>query len=155
MANTFTQIYIHIVFAVQGRQNLIPKEHKEELHRYTTGIITNKGRKLLAINAMPDHVHVLVGLRPDKSVSDLVRDIKANSSSFITEKKWVKDKFRWQEGYGAFSYSHSQLTTVINYVRNQEKHHSKRTFKQEYLEMLEKFNIEHDNKYLFDWIEDI
>ena len=155
MANTFTQIYIHIVFAVQGRQNLIPKEHKEELHRYTTGIITNKGQKLLAINAMPDHVHVLVGLRPDKSVSDLIRDIKANSSSFITEKKWVKGKFRWQEGYGAFSYSHSQLTTVINYVRNQEKHHSKRTFKQEYLEMLEKFNIEHDNKYLFDWIEDI
>ena len=155
MANTFTQIYIHIVFAVQGRQNLIPKEHKEELHRYTTGIITNKGQKLLAINAMPDHVHVLVGLRPDKSVSDLIRDIKANSSSFITEKKLVKGKFRWQEGYGAFSYSHSQLTTVINYVRNQEKHHSKRTFKQEYLEMLEKFNIEHDNKYLFDWIEDI
>jgi len=121
MANTFTQIYIHIVFAVQGRQNLIPKGHKEELHRYTTGIITNKGQKLLAINAMPDHVHVLVGLRPDKSVSDLIRDIKANSSSFITEKKWVKGKFRWQEGYGAFSYSHSQLTTVINYVRNQEK----------------------------------
>lgn len=155
MANTYTQIYIHIVFAVQGRHNLIRQEHKEELHKYTTGIITKKGQKLLAINAMPDHVHVLVGLKPDKSVSDLVRDIKTNSSGFITEKNWVRGKFRWQEGYGAFSYSHSQLTTIINYIRNQEKHHSKRTFKQEYLEMLEKFNIEYDKKYLFEWIEDV
>ena len=155
MPNTFTQIYIHIVFAVQGRQNLIRREHKEELHRYTTGIITNKRQKLLAINAMPDHVHVLIGLRPDKSVSDVVRDIKANSSGFITEKKWVKGKFRWQEGYGAFSYSHSQLTTVMKYVLDQEKHHSRRTFKQEYLEMLEKFNVAYDNKFLFEWIDDI
>ena len=155
MANTFTQIYIHTVFAVHGRQNLIRKEHKEELHRYTTGIVTNKGQKLLAINAMPDHVHVVVGLRPDKSVSELVRDIKANSSSFINEKKWVKGKFRWQEGYGAFSYSHSQLTTVINYVLNQEEHHSRKTFKQEYLEMLEKFNVAYNNKYLFEWIDGV
>lgn len=154
MANTFTQIYIHIVFAVQGRQNLIRKEHKEELHKYITGIITNKGQKLIAINAMPDHVHILTGLKPDKALSDLVRDIKANSSGFITEKKWVMGKFRWQEGFGAFSYSHSQLTTIINYIRNQEKHHSKKTFKQEYLDMLTAFNIQHDNKYLFEWIED-
>ena len=153
MANTYTQIYIHVVFAVEGRQNLIRKEHKEELHKYTTGIVTKKKQKLIAINAMPDHVHILVGLKPDKSVSDLVRDVKANSSSFITEKKWVKGKFRWQEGFGAFSYSHSQLTTIINYIRNQERHHAKRTFKQEYLEILEKFNVEHDNRYLFKWID--
>jgi len=153
MANTFTQIYIHIVFAVQGRQNLIRKEHKEELHKYTTGIITNKGQKLIAINSMPDHIHILVGLKPDKSVSDLVRDIKANSSGFVNDRKWIKGKFQWQEGYGAFSYSHSQLTRVITYIRDQEKHHSRRTFKQEYLEMLERFNIGYDNKYLFDWIE--
>ncbi|MBX2992920.1 MAG: IS200/IS605 family transposase [Bacteroidetes bacterium] len=153
MANTFTQIYIHIVFSVQGRHNVISKEHKEELHKYTTGIITHKGQKLLAIHAMPDHVHILVGLKPDKSISDLVRDIKANSSRFITEKKWVRGKFRWQEGFGAFSYSHSQLTAVINYIRNQEKHHAKRTFRQEYIEMLRKFNVEHDSKYLFEWIE--
>ncbi len=154
MANTFTQIYIHIVFAVQGRQNLIRKEHKEELHKYTTGIITNKGQKLIAINSMPDHTHILVGLKPDKAISDLVRDIKANSSGFINQEKWVRGKFRWQEGYGAFSYSHSQLTSVINYIRNQEKHHAKKTFKQEYLKMLEKFNVEYDDRYLFEWIED-
>ena len=153
MANTFTQIYIHIVFAVQGRQNLIRKEHKEELHKYTTGIITNKGQKLIAINSMPDHIHILVGLKPDKSVSDLVRDIKANSSGFDNDRKWIKGKFRWQEGYGAFSHSHSQLTRVITYIRDQEMHHSRRSFKREYLEMLEKFNVEYDKKYLFDWIE--
>ncbi|HET6272933.1 MAG TPA: IS200/IS605 family transposase [Bacteroidota bacterium] len=153
MANTFTQIYIHIVFAVHGRQNLIRKEHKEELHKYTTGIITNKGQKLIAINSMPDHIHILVGLKPDKSVSDLVRDIKANSSGFVNDRNWIKGKFRWQEGYGAFSCSHSHLTRVITYIQNQEKHHSRRTFKQEYLEMLERFNVEYDNKYLFDWIE--
>jgi REP element-mobilizing transposase RayT len=155
MANTYTQIYIHIVFAVQGRQNLIRKEHKEELHKYITGIVTNKEQKLIAINSMPDHIHILLGLKPDKAISDLVRDIKANSSGFINEKKWMKGKFHWQEGFGAFSYSHSQLTSVINYIRNQEKHHSKKSFKREYLEMLEKFNIEYNNKYLFGWIEDV
>jgi REP-associated tyrosine transposase len=154
MANTFTQIYIHVVFAVQGRQNLIRKEHKEELQKYMAGIVTNKGQKLIAINVMPDHAHILLGLKPDKSVSDIVRDIKANSSAFVTEKKWVKGKFHWQEGFGAFSYSHSHLTNVVRYIRNQEQHHSRKSFKQEYLEMLEKFNIEHNSKYLFVWPED-
>jgi REP element-mobilizing transposase RayT len=153
MANTYTQIYIHIVFAVKGRENLIRGEFKDELHKYITGIVTNKNQKLIAINGMPDHVHIMIGLKPDQALSDLVRDIKANSTGFVKEKKWTKGKFGWQEGFGAFSYSRSQLTTVIRYIQNQERHHSKKTFKEEYLEMLEKFNIEYDSKYLFDWIE--
>jgi putative transposase len=128
MANTYTQIYIHIVFAVQGRQSLIPKAHKAELHQYITGIIRNKKQKLIVINSMPDHVHILVGMRPDLALSDLVRDIKANSSKFINEKRWVMGRFRWQEGFGAFSYAHSQLDAVVNYIRNQEKHHAVKPF---------------------------
>lgn len=153
MANTFTQLYVQIVFAVQGRQNLISKAHKEELHKYITGIVREKKQKLLAVNCMPDHTHVFVGFKPDKAISDLARDIKANSSAFVNEKKWVKGKFHWQEGYGAFTYSHSQLTDVINYIRNQEAHHMKKTFREEYLDMLEKFRIEYDQRYLFEWIE--
>jgi len=154
MANTYTQIYIHIVFAVQGRQNLIGKQWKEQLHKYIAGIIKNKNQKLIVINSMPDHVHILVGLKPDVALSDLVRDIKANSSRFINEQKWVRGRFNWQEGFGAFSYSHSQLDTVIRYIQNQERHHVKKSFRQEYLQMLDKFKIEHDEKYVFDWIED-
>jgi REP element-mobilizing transposase RayT len=153
MANTYTQIYIHVVFAVKGRENLIRGEFKDELYKYITRIVTNKNQKLIAINGMPDHIHIMVGLKPEQALSDLVRDIKANSTAFIKERKWVKGKFCWQERFGAFSYSRSQLTTVIRYIQNQEKHHSKKTFKEEYLEMLEKFNVEYDSKYLFEWIE--
>lgn len=153
MANTYTQIYIHVVFAVQGRQNLIKKEHKEELHKYITGIIRNKNQKLIAISSMLDHVHTLIGLKPDIALSDLVRDIKANSSRFINERKFVRGKFNWQEGFGAFSYSHSQLNGIIDYIENQEKHHSRKSFREEYLEFLKKFNVEYDPKYVFDWIE--
>ncbi len=153
MANTFTQLYAQIVFAVQGRQNLISKDHKEELHKYITGIVRKKKQKLLAIHCMPDHTHVFIGFRPDTAISDLIRDVKANSSAFVNEKKWVRGKFSWQEGFGAFTYSHSQLTDVITYIRNQEAHHLKRTFRDEYLEMLEKFQVEYDQRYLFEWIE--
>jgi REP element-mobilizing transposase RayT len=153
MANTFTQLYVQIVFAVKGRQNLISKDHKEELHKYITGIVTGKGQKLLAVHCMPDHTHVFVGFKPDKAISDLARDIKANSSAFVNEKKWIVGKFQWQEGYGAFTYSHSQLTNVIRYIRNQERHHATKTFREEYLDMLEKFRIEYDQRYLFEWIE--
>ena len=153
MANTYTQIYIHVVFAVQVRQNLIPKAHKEELHKYIAGIVRNKGQKLIAINTMPDHAHLLIGLKPDTALSDLVRDIKANSSGFINEKKWMRAKFRWQEGYGAFSYSHSQLGVVVGYIQNQEQHHAKTSFKDEYIDMLKRINIQYDNKYVFDWIQ--
>lgn len=152
MANTFTQIYIHIIFAVWGRHNLLRKEHKEELHKYITGIIRNKDQKLYAINSMADHVHIFVSIRPNISVSDLVRDIKNNSSKFINTKKWVRGKFHWQEGYGAFSYGHSQIDAVVKYIQNQEKHHAKRTFKDEYLGLLKKFNIDYDERYVFDWV---
>ena len=154
MANTYTQIYIHVVFAVQGRQNLISKEHKEELHKYLTGIVQNKGQKLIAINSMPDHVHVFIGMKPNIALSDLVRDIKNNSSGFINEKKWVRGKFNWQKGFGAFSYGHSQIDAVVKYILNQEKHHAKKTFREEYVEMLKKFAVEYDEKYLFEWIEE-
>ncbi|MBL7959667.1 IS200/IS605 family transposase [bacterium] len=150
MANTYTQIYIQVVFAVKGRQNLIPNIHKNELYKYITGIIRNKGQKLIAINGMSDHIHILIGLKPDMMLSDLVRDIKANSSKFINDKKWFRGKFNWQQGFGAFSYSHSQINSVVTYITNQEKHHSKSTFKEEYKKLLEKFIVEYEDKYLFE-----
>jgi putative transposase len=153
MANTYTQIYIQIVFAVKGRQNLIAKENREELHKFITGIVSNREQKLLAIFAMPDHVHILVGMKPNISISDLVRDIKAGSSKFINDSKWINGKFNWQEGYGAFSYSKSNIDNVVKYILNQEEHHNKKTFKNEYLDFLEKFEIDYDEKYLFEWIE--
>ncbi len=153
MANTYTQLYVQIVFSVQGRANLIPKSKREDLHKYITGIINNRNQKLLAVYAMPDHVHILVGLNPDYSISNLVRDIKSGSSKYITENHWVHKKFNWQVGYGAFSYSKSQINNVINYILNQEKHHKKKSFKVEYLEFLEKFEIEYKPEYLFEWIE--
>ncbi len=153
MANTYTQIYIQVVFTVKGRQNLIPKQYREELHKYITGIITKRNQKLLAIFAMPDHLHLLVGLKPNISISDLVRDIKAGSSKFISDNNWIKGKFSWQEGFGAFSYSKSQVDDVIKYILNQEEHHKTKTFKEEYLDFLKKFEIEYNEKYLFEWIE--
>jgi REP element-mobilizing transposase RayT len=141
------------VFAVKGRQNLIPKLHREELHKYITGIVTNREQKLLTIFAMPDHIHLLVGLKPNITISDLVRDIKAGSSKFITESNWIKTKFNWQEGYGAFSYSKSQIDNVIKYILNQEEHHKRKTFKEEYFDFLKKFEIDYNEKYLFEWID--
>jgi putative transposase len=153
MPNTYSQIYIQMVFAVKGRQSLIPKEHREEIHKYITGIVQKREHKMLSIFCMPDHSHVLVGLQPSVSVSDLVRDIKSVSSKFITDKQFVKGKFNWQEGFGAFSYSRSQIDSVIKYVLNQEEHHKKKSFKEEYIDFLKKFEIEYDEKYLFEWIE--
>ncbi|MCH8873443.1 IS200/IS605 family transposase [candidate division KSB1 bacterium] len=154
MANTYTQIYIQVVFAVQGRYNMIRKEHKEELNKFITGIIRNKKQKLIAINNMPDHAHIFIGMKPSIALSDLVRDIKNNSSTFINEKKWVRRKFNWQEGFGAFSYGHSQMDAVVKYIQNQEEHHARKTFKEEYLELLKRFHVEYDEKYLFKWVED-
>lgn len=153
MANTYTQIYIQIVFAVKGRQNLISKENREELHKFITGIVSNKKQKLFAIFAMPDHVHVLVSMSPNLSISELVRDIKAGSSKFINDKGWMNGKFNWQEGYGAFSYAKSNIDLVVKYILNQEEHHRNKSFKEEYLEFLSKFEIEYDPQYLFEWIE--
>ena len=154
MANTYTQIYIQIVFAVKGRQNLILKEKREELQKFITGIVHNRGQKLFAVYAMPDHVHMLVSMSPTITISDLVRDIKAGSSKFINDQKWMTEKFNWQEGYGAFSYSKSSVDVVVKYILNQEEHHKNKSFKNEFLEFLEKFDIEYNPKYLFEWIED-
>ncbi|MBK5285388.1 MAG: IS200/IS605 family transposase [Bacteroidia bacterium] len=153
MPNTYSQIYIQIVFAVKGRENLISKNHREELHKYITGIVNHREQKMLAVFCMPDHTHLLVGMTPSIAISDLVRDIKAVSSKFINEKKWMKGKFNWQEGFGAFSYSRSQINDVIQYILNQEAHHKKKTFKEEYLDFLRKFEIKYDEQYLFEWIE--
>ena len=153
MPNTYTQIYIHIVFTVQGRQNLISEIHREELQKYITGIIQNREHKMLAIYCMPDHIHIFIGMKPVMSISDLVREIKAVSSKFINDKRWIKGKFNWQEGYGAFSHSHSQIDTVVKYIRNQKEHHGSKTFKEEYLKMLTDYDVKYDDKYLFEWIE--
>lgn len=153
MANTYTQIYLHIVFSVKGRENLIQKKWKEELHKYICGIVNGKKQKVYAIGGMSDHIHILVSILPNIAISDLVRDIKANSSKWINEKEYLIGKFQWQEGFGAFSYAQSQLDTVIAYINNQEQHHQKKTFQNEYLELLQKFKIEYDEKFLFEWIE--
>jgi putative transposase len=154
MANTYSQIYIQIVFAVQNRKSLIGTSWEEELYQYITGIITNKDQKLLAINGMPDHIHIFIGMKPTCCLSDLVREIKKSSNSFIKDSHFCPLGFNWQDGFGAFSYSHSQLDNVIGYIQNQKKHHEKKTFKEEYLDFLEKFSIEFKDEYLFEWFED-
>src|SRR5689334_9716339 len=141
MPGTFSQLYIHVVFAVKGRENLIGKSWKDELHKYISGIIKGKDQKSIIVNRMPDHIHAFMGLRPSMTISDLVRDIKNNSSNFINENRFVKGKFSWQEGYGAFSYSHSHIHNVFNYIKNQEEHHRTKTFKEEYIALLKKFEI--------------
>jgi putative transposase len=153
MAGTYSQIYIQVVFAVKGRQNLLQKEWRDEVFKYMSGIITNKGQKPIIVNGVEDHIHAFIGLKPSIPLSDLVRDVKNNSTNFINDHNWINGKFCWQEGYGAFSYSHSQIENVYNYILNQEEHHSKLTFKDEYMDFLRKFEIEHDVKYLFEWIQ--
>ena len=153
MSSTFSQIYIQVVFAVKGRESLIHQSWEEELYKYITGIIRNKEQKLLAINGMPDHIHILIGLKPSCCLSDLVREIKKSSNEFIKEHKLSKFKFQWQEGYGAFSYSYSSLENVIKYIQNQKEHHKKKSFKDEYLDVLKKFQLEYKDEYLFEWIE--
>jgi putative transposase len=151
MSGTFSQIYIHYVFAVKGRQNLLQKPWREEVFQYISGIINGKNQKPIIVNGVADHVHVFVGLKPSMPISDLVRDIKNNSSNFINERKFIRGKFSWQEGYGVFSYAQSQVETVYQYIANQEEHHKKKTFKDEYIEFLNKYEVEYDEKYLFDW----
>jgi putative transposase len=151
--STYSQIYIQIVFAIKNRQALIADSWEEELYKYITGIVQNKGQKMLAINGMPDHIHIFIGMKPSCCLSDLVREIKKASNSFINEKGFSNYKFEWQEGFGAFSYSHSSLDNVIGYIKNQKAHHKKRSFKEEYIDFLEKFNVEFKNEYLFQWIE--
>ena len=149
MANTYTQIHIHVVFSVQNRSCIILDHWKDELYKYITGIIKNNGHKVLVINGVPDHIHILFGLRPAQSISDLLQDIKGSSSKWINDKRLVKGRFSWQEGYGAFSYKKSDLPSVINYINNQEIHHKKTTFKEEYIKLLQEFEIEYNDAYIF------
>ena len=149
MANTYTQIHIQFVFAVKFRDAVIHSSCKDELYRYMTGIVQNNKHKLIAINGMPDHIHILIGMRPTQSISDLMQDIKGSSSKWINQKGFIKVKFEWQEGYGAFSYGKSQVKDVIAYIENQEQHHSKKTFRDEYMDFLKKFDVEYDEQYIF------
>ena len=154
MAGSYSQIYLQYVFAVKGRQNLLQKPSREEVFKYISGIIKGKNQKPIIVNGVSDHVHVFVGLKPAMPIPDLIRDIKNNSSNFINEKKWVNGKFSWQEGYGVFSYSHSQIDKVYRYIANQEAHHEKKTFKDEYIDFLVKSGIDYDEKYLFEMYPD-
>lgn len=151
--STFSQIYIQVVFAVKGRESLIHSSWEEELFRYITGIIQNKNQKLLAINGTKNHIHFLIGMKPSCCLSDLVREVKKHSNAFIKEKKMTARKFDWQDGYGAFSYSHSSLDNVIAYIKNQKEHHKKQSFKDEYILFLKQFQIEYKTEYLFDWYD--
>jgi REP element-mobilizing transposase RayT len=153
MANTYTQIYIHAVFCVQDRYCLISKTWKDELFKYMTGIIQNNGHKLIAINGVADHIHILIGMKPSQSLSDLFQDIKGDSSKWINHKRIIRGRFSWQEGFGAFSYSKSQIDNVVKYINNQENHHRKRQFIDEYKELLKKFDINFDDRYLFKSVE--
>lgn len=155
MPNTYTQLYIQFVFAVKYRQSLIQKEWKNELYKYITGIVQNNKSKMLAINGMTDHIHIFVGYKPSVPIPDLIKDIKVASSLWINEKKLVKQKFNWQEGYGAFSYRLRDIDEICKYIQNQESHHQKRTFREEYINLLKDFDLEFEEKYLFEFFDDI
>lgn len=155
MAGTFSQIYLQFVFAVKGRKSLIPKAHKEELNKYITALVQNRKAKMLGVNCMPDHTHLFVGFKPSVLISDFIKEIKVESNLFIQSKQWVPGKFEWQDGYGVFSYGHSQIDAVIKYILNQEEHHRKQTFREEYVTFLKAFNVPYNEQYLFEFIDNI
>ncbi len=148
MANTYTQIYLQFVFAVEDRHSLIHPEWKDELYKYITGIVQNNKHKLIAINGMPNHIHIFIGYKPHQLIPDLLQDIKGSSSKWINEKGIIQGKFAWQSGYGAFSYSYSQIDKVVKYIINQQEHHKKKTFREEYIQLLERFNIEYNERFI-------
>ena len=149
----FTQLHIQLVFAVKHRDRLLNNNIRNEVFSYMSGIVTNLKHKSIIINGVSDHVHVFLGLNPSVSISDTIWELKRSSSLFINNKNWFNSKFNWQDGYGAFSYSKSQVENVYNYILSQEEHHKRRTFKEEYIDFLDKFEIEYDKKYLFDFFE--
>jgi len=153
MANMYSQIYIQIVIVVRGRQNLIQTNWRDDLFKYISGIIKNKGQKPIIVNGVGDHVHIFIGLKPSMAISDLIRDIKSNATNFINQNRFIMGKFEWREGAGVFSYSHSQIDAVYKYIANQEDHHKKRTFREEYLEFLVKNEIDFKKEYLFEFYE--
>src|SRR5260221_1520355 len=149
MPNTYTQLYIHCVFAVKYRVAIIQPAWEERLHKYITGILQKNGHKLLAINSVPDHLHFFVGLDPKQSISTMMQLAKGDSSEFVNKQKFTQRKFHWQSGYGAFSNSRSQIDKVVKYILNQKEHHRKRKFRDEYIEMLKDYNVDYDEKYIF------
>ena len=149
----FTQLYVHLIFSPKYRERLLKPTIRPELFSYISGIITNRKHKTIIINGLEDHIHILLGLNPDDKLSDLVATIKRSSSLFINGKNWFRGKFHWQDGYGAFSYSRSQLEKIYHYIENQEMHHKKRSFREEYIELLNRFGIEYEEKYLFEFFE--
>lgn len=149
MPNTYTQLHIHCVFAVKYRASLIQSEWEERLHKYITGIVQNNGHKLLAINSVPDHTHMFIGLNPKQSISEMMQLVKGDSSEFVNKHGLTKRKFYWQEGYGAFSNSHSQIDAVVKYILKQKEHHHKKTFLEEYVGMLRDFGVDYNEKYIF------
>ena len=153
MSNTYTQIHIQCVAAVKYRKALIATEWKEQLHKYITGIVQKNGHKMIAINSMPDHLHFMFGYRPSQSLSDLMQFVKGDSSEWLNDNRISKWNFRWQGGYGAFSYSKSQIPIIANYIHNQEEHHRKKTFLEEYEELLNEFEIEYDQRFIFKPLE--
>ena len=153
MPNTYSQIYLQFVFAVKNRENLVASSNREELQRYMTVLVQNRNSKLLAIYCMPDHTHLFVGIKPTVRISDFIKEIKVESNEFINSKKWIKGRFSWQEGYGVFSYSNSQVDSVVKYILNQETHHKKKTFKEEYHELLKEFDVPFEEKYLFEFAD--
>ncbi|MEZ5009672.1 MAG: IS200/IS605 family transposase [Chitinophagales bacterium] len=153
MANTYTQIHIQVVFTVKNRESFIRDKWKDELYKYITGIIQNHGHKLLQINGTSDDIHILIGMRPTQSLSDLIKQVKQDSSLWINKKRLIKSKFSWQAGYGAFSYSRDAIPNVIRYIKNQEQHHKQTSFLEEYKKILNEFNVEYNEDYLFKPIE--
>jgi putative transposase len=153
--STYSNIYIQIIFAVNGRESLIDPSWENELYKYITGIVQAKGNKMLAIDGMPDHIHFFIGMNPDCVLADLVREVKKCSNAYIKQNKFTKFRFSWQTGYGAFSYSKSQIDTVVKYILNQKEHHKKQTFKDEFISFLKQFEINYNEKYLFNWIDDL
>lgn len=149
MANTYTQLYFHVIFAVKGRYNLISKKWKEKLYKYISGIVSNKEQKLMIINGMPNHIHLLLSTKPNCNLSDLVRDIKSNSSKWINSKQFISGKFEWQTGFGAFTVSQSGVNSVIDYIKNQENHHGKKSFREEYIDFLASYEVEFNSDYIF------
>ncbi len=149
MPNTYTQLHIHFVFAVKYRKAIITNEWEDRLHKYITGIVQGNGHKMLAINSAEDHIHIFIGLNPKQSISEIMRLVKGDSSEFVNKENFTERKFQWQEGYGAFSHSHSQIDAVVKYILNQKTHHAKTSFKYEYLKILKENNIEYDEKYIF------
>lgn len=153
MANTYTQLYIQLVFVVEGRDNMIPKAHKDSVEKYITGLVQERKHKMLAIYCMPDHTHLFIGYNPAQGLPDLVSEVKTGATKYIKKQPWMPFDFSWQRGYGAFSYSRSHIDRVVKYILNQEEHHKQKTFREEYLEMLKKFEVDYDDRYLFEFYD--